>query len=269
MSSLGVNSVVDNSYSYKNMNRKVTTNIKSFENEVKRASDIGNTAIPVYTPKFEGDMIINQPPNYSNLTYDNAILNKSKDEMTMGEYKQYIMNEMSKIPVSSYYQASFSGSLIIKEEAFEKMKSDPEWEKTVLNMLRKMYSVNGLPQRSYCIQVIGASEAECYGYSVPMDNGSNFLTSKSNQKSWCQKRHEKMEEQVNKPQQKNTQQQAQDEQEYARQMYVNSQRILNLFNLNTLKSDEIDEQAFMQAMSSGAVTYRKFTQGQRVNMSTI
>lgn len=237
MSNLGVESLVDNSYNYKNMNGKVTTSGKSFENELKRASNLGNIDESFNVPKFEGDMIINQPPNYSNFIYDNAISNKSKDEMTMGEYKQYIMNEMSRIPVSSYYRASYSGSLVIKEEAFRKMKSDPKWEKTVLNMVREMYSVNGLPQKSYCMQVIGASEAECYGYTVPIDKGDNFLTSASNQKSWWQKRHEKveevMEEQVKKARQKQIQLQAQDELEYAKQMPRNSRGMLNLLNISS------------------------------------
>lgn len=251
MSSLGVNNVVTNPYTYNNTNQKVTTNIKSFENGAKRATDIGNTAVSSNVPKFEGDMIINQPPNYNNYVYDNTISGKSKDDMTMDEYKQYFMNEMSKIPVSSYYQASFTGSLVITEKAFEKMKTDPEWEKTTLNMLKEMYSVNGQPQKSYCRQVIGASPAECYGYSVPMDNGSNFITPESNQKSWWQKHHEKMkelmEEQV-KAQQKQTQQRAQAEQEYA-----NSQRMLT----NTLKLDAIDEHVSMKAMGSAAVAYGK------------
>ena len=48
----------------------------------------------------------------------------------MDEYKQWVMNEMSQMPVSGWYRSTcVGGSLIITDEAFEKMKSDPEWGK--------------------------------------------------------------------------------------------------------------------------------------------
>lgn len=141
----------------------------------------------------EGDMIIQQPPLYTGFRYDSTISVKSKEEMTLDEYKQWFTNEMSQLPVSGYYRESFTGSLVITEEAFEKMKADPEWEKTVLNMLKEMYSVNGLPQKSYCYQVIGASPAETYGYSAPTDSGGRPSASSGNTESWWSKRRERME----------------------------------------------------------------------------
>lgn len=92
-----------------------------------------------------GDMVISQPPNYSGFTYDSAISEKTKAEMTIDEYKSWFMNEMSKMPVSAWYRSiCIGGTLTITEEAFEKMKCDPEWENTVMNMIRKMYSTNGI-----------------------------------------------------------------------------------------------------------------------------
>ena len=91
-------------------------------------------------------MVVPNPPSYFGFTYDSSISNKPKEEMTTDEYKQWFMNEMSKMPVSSWFRSSFSsGSLVIKEEAFERMKNDPEYEKYVMNRIRSMYSVSSLP----------------------------------------------------------------------------------------------------------------------------
>lgn len=55
------------------------------------------------------------------------------------------MNEMSGMPVSGWYRSTcVGGALTITEECFERMKTDPEWEKTVLGMVRKMYSCTGI-----------------------------------------------------------------------------------------------------------------------------
>ena len=99
----------------------------------------------------------------------------------MDEYKQWVMNEMSQMPVSAWVRSTYSsGATVIKEEAFERMKSDPEYENYVLNRVRSAYSVSSLPAGSNNVSydVIGASPEECYGY----------------EKSWWEKRHEKMEE---------------------------------------------------------------------------
>lgn len=64
------------------------------------------------------------------------------------------------MPVSSWFSSSFSsGSLVIKEEAFERMKNDPEYKKYVMNRNRSMYSVSSLPvgANNVCYEDIGAS----------------------------------------------------------------------------------------------------------------
>lgn len=229
MSKLGINL-----YNYiKDVNNTNKMNLLKNKND-----EVGNniTSSNSNSEKFKGDMTIPQPPNYSNYIYNNSISNKSKSDMTMDEYKQYFMNEMSKIPVSSYYRASFTGSLVIKDKAFQKMKADPEYEKTVLNMLREMYSVKGLPQRSYCMQVIGASPEETYGYSVPMDSGNSFLEFSGNEKSWWQKRHEKMEELMQEHNKKwleeQIEQQTQNKKTYVKQMCLNNYKMSQFLNTN-------------------------------------
>lgn len=143
---------------------------------------------------WAGDMLIPQPPSYFGFTYDSSISNKSKEEMTMDEYKQWFMNEMSGMPVSGWYRSTcVGGALTITEECFERMKSDPEWEKTVLGMVRNMYSSSGLMgSKMIGYQVIGATPEQCHGEGIPIKNGSPFST--DNGESWWEKRHERMEE---------------------------------------------------------------------------
>ncbi len=143
-----------------------------------------------------GDMVVSQPPSYFGFTYDTSISNKSKEEMTMDEYKQWVMNEMSEMPVSNWYRSTcVGGALTITEECFERMKTDPEWEKTVLGMVRKMYSCTGIMgTKMIGYQVIGATPEQCYGEGIPVKNGSSL--SADNDESWWKKRHKRMKERM-------------------------------------------------------------------------
>ena len=165
MSISGVNGIGATAYAYMNSSMK-TTGEGNFASEVQKAEERQSTTST--TSAWAGDMVISQPPNYSGFTYDSSISNKTKEEMTMDEYKQWVMNEMSQMPVSGWYRSTcVGGSLIITDEAFEKMKSDPEWENTVMNMVRKMYSTNGIMgSKMIGFQVIGASPEECYGEGI-------------------------------------------------------------------------------------------------------
>ena len=183
-----------NPYACTNSSRK-TAQTGKFAGAVQKAEEDKRTAGKTGSSAWKGDMVVPQPPNYSGFTYDSSISNKPKDEMTMDEYKQWFMNEMSEMPVSSWVRSSFSsGALVIKEEAFERMKNDPEYEEYVLNRIRSMYSVSSLPigPNNVCYEVIGASPEECYGYAGPAGDSSSNIT--GNEKSWWEKRHEKMEE---------------------------------------------------------------------------
>lgn len=194
MNTSGVYGMGINTYAYTNNNRK-TTETGNFVDEVQKAAESRSTQTKSNSSAWAGDMVISYPPNYSGFTYDSSISNKSKDEMTMDEYKQWFMNEISQMPVSGWVRSTFSsGAIVIKEEAFEAMRSDPEYEKYVLNRVRSACSVQGLPVGSSNISydVIGASPEECYGYAGPIGgSGSNIS---GNEKSWWEKRHERMEE---------------------------------------------------------------------------
>lgn len=255
MSTFGINSVGANTYNHVDSIRNKYP-INQADSFGKKVEGIVNNKISQnsISTKSQDGIVVSQPPNYSCYANENTISNKSKSEMTIDEYKQYFSNEMSKIPVSSYYRASYSGSLVITEKAFEKMKSDPEYEKTVLNMLREMYSVNGLPQKSYCMQVIGASPEECYGYSVPMDNGDNLLGASTNDKSWWEKRHKKMEESIKEENKKRLEQQRQLEEAYSKHANLNNYDISQFMILNAMKNNIISGQTQSQGKLSDFIS---------------
>lgn len=167
----------------------------SFADEVQKAEKKQNMA-GTDTPLWKGDMVISQPPNYYGFTYDRSISDKTKEEMTMDEYKQWFMNEMSQMPVSGWYRSTCAGgSLVITDKAFERMKSDPEWESTAMNMIRKMYSTNGIMgSKMIGFQVIGASPEECYGEGIPVNSGVHSGSLAGDGESWWRKRHDRMEE---------------------------------------------------------------------------
>lgn len=256
MSILGVNNYLTTAYQYANKSQKATTNGAGFTEKLQTGKGIGDKQD---TEMFAGDMVVSQPPDYNGFTYNSNISNKSKKEMSLDEYKQWFMNEMSKIPVSGYYRASFTGSMVITEKAFEKMKSDPEWEKTVLNMLREGYSVNGLPQRSYCMQVIGASPEECHGYSVPMNSSNSLLVLSGNKESWWQKRYEKMEEvikkQAIKAQEKAAEQRTSEQQRCLNEQLASSRRLQDFLMENAQIGQRILEPSTVSE-AAGATTYK-------------
>lgn len=220
MSISGVNGIGATAYAYMNSSKK-TAEESNFASEVQKAEKSQNTTST--TSAWVGDMVIPYPPNYSNFTYDSSISNKSKEEMTMDEYKQWVMNEMSQMPVSAWVRSTYSsGATVIKEEAFERMKSDPGYENYVLNRVRSAYSVSSLPAGSNNVSydVIGASPEECYGYAGPVGNSSSNIS--GDEKSWWEKRHEKMEELL-EAQAKTVHKKAQLNRALAQEEYLNSQ----------------------------------------------
>ena len=145
--------------------------------------------------KWSGDMTITLHEKMNGLEYDDSLDGKSKQDMTLDEYKQWYRNQVAQMPVSGYVANSYvSTQLIIKDECFERMKNDPQWKETILNMTRDVFGVNGLiGSKSIGFQVLGATPAECYGESIPVDNTSEILTS-NKKESWWQKRHDVYEE---------------------------------------------------------------------------
>ena len=99
MSITNLSSIGMNPYDYA-CSRKKAAGTKNFAQKALGASEKKNAAQKNGSSSWAGDMVVSQPPNYSGFTYDNSVSKKSKEEMTMDEYKQWFMNEMSQMPVS-------------------------------------------------------------------------------------------------------------------------------------------------------------------------
>lgn len=122
----------------------------------------------------------------------------STKDMTMEEYKQYIHDRISQIPMHPT-RMSESISIHVSEAGFEAMKNDPEYEAWVLNDLRTGWAQPdrwaGVCGGAYSTIYYGATKEECHAemWSGGYQNGSgkslfdgkakdNFLECKIEQK---------------------------------------------------------------------------------------
>ncbi|MCM1158840.1 MAG: hypothetical protein NC348_10125 [Clostridium sp.] len=261
MAITGIGNSYNNVYANIHNSNKMASNTENncFAKNILEMAENRDVSEKADVSAWMGDMVVPQPPNYSGFTYDNSISNKSKEEMTMDEYKQRFMNEMSGMPVSSWVRSSFSsGALVIKEEAFERMKSDPEYEQYVLNRVRSYYSASSgwsIGSNNVSYEVIGASPEECYGYAGPAGGSGSNIT--GNEKSWWEKRHERMEELLEE-QEKAALKKAQARKALAQENYLKSQfesqQRLHSFLMDSAKNgqDTLDMSAF-QSVSAGAL----------------
>lgn len=252
-------SYVNHVASQKTNNIRKEDSANNFQDVMKTASEEQqNTHIK--DTVWAGDMVVSQPPDYSSFSFDSSVLSKSKEDMTLSEYKQWVMNELSQLPVSGWVQSSFSsGALIIKEEAFENMKNDPEFEEYVFNRVRSLYSANGLPVGSNNIsyEVIGGSPEECYGYAGPVGGGNAKVFDKD--ESWWQERHEEFEELL-ESQEKAAYKKAQlnralAQEEYLNSQFENSQRLRAFLESRMMKGIEMSgalENVGVSAMATTA-----------------
>jgi hypothetical protein len=243
--------------SYTNTTNNVgstTVTTKSFTDEVQNAEKTQCTTIKSNSSAWAGDIVISYPPNYSNFTYDSSISNKSKEEMTMDEYKQWVMNEMSQMPVSGWVRSTYSsGATVIKEEAFERMKSDPEYENYVLNRVRSAYSVQSLPvgSNNASYDVIGASPEECYGYAGPV--GKSGLETANEGENWWQKRHDELEEllakQTEAAMKKAQVRREQEQQEYLASQLASQQRLQSFLMEKMQSGQDITDVSTLQSVN--------------------
>lgn len=193
MLSMNIGTIGTNPYFNSNAN-SVKNNGKVSEtfSEIMAKSTINENKENSNVEKYPGDVMISNPPNLSMYAYDKSVNEKPKPEMTLDEYKQSIMNKISQFSVSGWFSSTFSvGGTVIKEEAFEAMKNDPDYEKYVLNRIRKGFSVKSLPvgHNNVGYEVIGASPEQCYGYAGPI--GNNSLGNTNDGESWWDRRQER------------------------------------------------------------------------------
>lgn len=135
----------------------------------------------------------------------------STKDMTMEEYKQYIHDRISHIPMHpSRMQESIS--IHISEAGFEAMKNDPEYEAWVLNDLRTGWAQPdrwaGVCGGAYSTIYYGATKEECHAqmWSTGYRNGSgkNLFDSRAEDSFWERRaeRKKRIEEQVMEQQEK-------------------------------------------------------------------
>ena len=257
---VGVN-LYQNSYTNSIQNRDNEKKSESFTDKI--VETVNNSSLTdLNSIMFPGDVTISYPPSLTNVSYNSAISEKSKTEMTLDEYKQWVMNEISQMPVSGWVRSTYSsGATVIKEEAFERMKSDPEYENYVLNRVRSAYSVRSLPVGSNNVSydVIGASPEECYGYAGPV--GKSDLETINDGETWWEKRHKKMEElleeQMEKSQREHLARSQQAEEEYLRQVYANRQKMYNLLNKSFNENVDSNNSSIQSLMEAATSAYEK------------
>lgn len=140
-----------------------------YDTVMQKAMEKRNTAIGS-TSAADGDMIITQPSCYQKNSAGQSVSEKEKQAMSMSEYRQWFRNEAAGIQTEAYpYSPYLSDTLVIKEEAFEKMKSDPEWEKEVLDKIREhCYGKTLMGSKAIGYQIIGASRDACHEEGIPV-----------------------------------------------------------------------------------------------------
>ncbi len=121
----------------------------------------------------------------------NAGIDKiSKSDMTMEEYKAYIYNKISAIPIHPT-QMQDTISIHISDAGFEAMKKDPEYEAWVLDYLKRDLAFNNpwaMAGGRYHVEHFGASVQEHIGQSwypeYQNGRGSRLYKEKSKDAFW-------------------------------------------------------------------------------------
>ncbi len=129
----------------------------------------------------------------------NGADNVSRDDMTMEEYKGFINGLLSRIPFDAtrVYDREITS---ISDAGWKQMKNDPDYEAWVLGYTAGNRSVRnpffGWPGASanVCVEKFGASIEEHIGQSVGTSSPGSSSNKLKDEKSWWERRHERMEE---------------------------------------------------------------------------
>lgn len=164
----------------------VNLNRYNYDTVMRKAMEKRNAAIDSASTS-DGDMIITQPSYYQKSSTQQAVSAKEKSQMSMSEYRQWFRGEVAGIQTEAYAHSPYlSDTLVIKEEAFEKMKSAPEWEKEVLNKIREhCYGKEISGTKAIGYQIIGASPEACHEEGIPIKTNTSALSSLSAASSYA------------------------------------------------------------------------------------
>lgn len=125
----------------------------------------------------------------------------STQDMTMEEYKKYIYDRISLIPIHPS-QSCWNWKIDITESGFEAMKNDPSYGERVLNIIRANFlAVDQFHSETYSILHFGATEKEFRGTTL---TAGNPAMREDEDSFWERraKRQEKLEEQYEELQEK-------------------------------------------------------------------
>ncbi len=187
-----MNHVIDTSYRNLVDNCNCITGVKTSKTFETVLSEKEEASLPL----IEGDVIMHDPPNAIDKERFRTVVNKSRENMTLNEYKLYICNKIANLPVSGFWRAYGNCNLIIKEEAFAHMKEDPDYEEQILKLINSEFTVvSPFPVKIYGFQVIGATIEDCYGEGYG-DTSSESSKATNKEESYWQKRHKRIKKQI-------------------------------------------------------------------------
>lgn len=180
------------------MTRAYGNFLKNFETKSKNSGKTDETFVDKVMQKSEESSVVSEAQKTEAV---------SAKDMTMEEYKQYISDKISQIPMN-FSRMQDSIAIHISEEGFEAMKNDPEYEEWVLGYLQKDFMCYN-PWAStcggcYCVMYISATKEEYHGESwsagYQNGNGSRLYRQKSEDSFWesRMKRKKRLEEQNKK-----------------------------------------------------------------------
>ncbi|MDE7339980.1 MAG: hypothetical protein K2N80_05385 [Lachnospiraceae bacterium] len=152
----------------------------SYDTAMQKALAKRNAAIGSASAA-DGDMIITQPSYVQKSNKQQSVSEKEKNAMSVSEYRQWFRGEVAGIQAEAYTRSPYlSDTLIIKEEAFEKMKSDPAWETEVLDKIREhCYGKDAAGTKAIGYQIIGASQDACREEEIPVSMNAAGISSYS------------------------------------------------------------------------------------------
>ncbi len=119
-------------------------------------------------------------------------MSKSKDAMTLDEYKMYALNKFSQINVSAFTMTHVFGPITVTEECFERMKADEGFESIVFSTMRMELTTTMCDNMPACYgdYTFGGTVDEIRGTAYSID----APTRASNKKSYWEIRMEKIKE---------------------------------------------------------------------------
>ena len=128
------------------------------------ASFVGSGAIQGSTTQGNGFMMMVAEHRAEQTSPANSVSENA--DMSLENYKQYIWNKISALPMSASTRMQ-SISIHISEEGFEAMKNDPEYEAWVLDSLAQNFSFQNpwtaICGGGYVVHHFGATKEQYHG----------------------------------------------------------------------------------------------------------